>query len=66
VCHGIHVHTRVLTQVEMSTLEDGSFALFGKQVNETAFVAIACNELQQMKVKANGERTPESAAVGNH
>ena len=34
-----------------------------EQVDGAAFVAIACNELQQMKVGANSDSTPAQVAV---
>ena len=35
----------------------------GKQVDVTAFVAIACNALQKMKVDANGDSAPVPAVL---
>jgi len=36
----------------------------GKQVDVDAFVTIACNELQKMKLEANRDSVPTPAAAG--
>jgi len=37
----------------------------GQKVDVDAFVAIACDELQKMKLEANRDSVPESAAAGS-
>ena len=37
---------------------------YGKQVDVTAFVAIACNALQKMKLDANRDSAPVPAVPG--